>query len=335
MLSSIQDRRAAGDLAEQIVDIRRATPLIVVTAPSGRTESFVPVDRLNLAIGSEADIAFVSSRATNWLSDRLTELGHSSLHVYGGATRLYPAGSTDDASAPVFTARTNTDGERVLTRLRERVAPPRAERSKREPKSWKQPAQLPQESNPGPDADAAAGLLQENRDLRVEVQAGRMQIEQLTRQLSEVRQRSSKARKRDRDAGATAVVDRPSRFFLDAGEDIRYRIQTSWAEQVPAEQKDKLPLAMFTLGDDFSASVEAVAGADATLRDKIARACVRVLTRQDRDTHKLGEERDDGATAWRSYVEQKSPSARRLHYWAVPGGAIELARVVLHDDYRI
>ena len=75
--------------------------------------------------------------------------------------------------------------------------------------------------------------------------------------------------------------------------------------------------------------------ADPALRDKIARACVRVLTRQDRDAHRLGPEREDGASAWRSYVEQKAASARRLHYWTLPGGAIELARVVLHDDYRI
>lgn len=130
-------------------------------------------------------------------------------------------------------------------------------------------------------------------------------------------------------------MDRPSRFFLDTSDDIQYRIRTTWAEQVPAEQKPDLPLPELTLGEEFAASVEEVAGADATLRDKIARACVRVLTRQDRDAHKLGEERDVGAVAWRSYVEQKSPSARRVHYWTVPGGTIVLARIVRHDDYRI
>lgn len=337
MLRSVHSRRTAGDLAELIVDTERATPLIVVTVPSGREASFVPLDDLERAVGSEADIAAVSRQASNWLSDRLTELGHPHLHVYGGATRLYPAASAEDDASPLFTARTRSDGVHVVRRLQEHLCPEphqtlgRSDRraARRAAKSWKPPA-----AAPGAEATVASAedLLSENLTLRTDLKAARNQIEVLTRQLSEARQESSKLRKRDRDA---AAVDRPSRFFLDAGNDISYRIRTTWAEQVPAEQKPDLPLTEFTLGEEFAASVVEIAGADATLRDKIARACVRVLTRQDRDAHKLGEERDDGAVAWRSYVEQKSPSARRLHYWAVPGGTIVLARVVLHDDHRI
>ncbi|GAB6858086.1 hypothetical protein [Microbacterium xylanilyticum] len=338
MLRSVDSRRTAGDLAELIVDTERAIPLIVVTTPSGRDASFVPLDDLDRAVGSEADIAAVSRQASNWLSDRLTELGHPDLHVYGGATRLYPAGSIEDDASPLFTARTRSDGDQVVRRLqahlcseqdRTTVRPDRRA-ARRAAKSWK-PRAVPSDAEAA--TDSADDLLSENRTLRTDLQASRKQLEVLTRQLSEARQESSKLRKRDRDTAPS--LDRPARFFLDAGDDISYRIHTTWAAQVPAEQKPDLALAMFTLGEEFSASVDEIAGADATLRDKIARACVRVLTRQDRDAHKLGEERDDGAVAWRSYVEQKSPSARRLHYWAVPGGTFVLARIVVHDDYRI
>jgi hypothetical protein len=40
----------------------------------------------------------------------------------------------------------------------------------------------------------------------------------------------------------------------------------------------------------------------------------------------------DGARCQRAYIEQKTPQARRLHYWALRGGGIELSRVVTHDD---
>ena len=39
----------------------------------------------------------------------------------------------------------------------------------------------------------------------------------------------------------------------------------------------------------------------------------------------------DGARCMRVALQLKTPSARRLHYWKV-GEAIELSRVVKHDD---
>lgn len=62
-----------------------------------------------------------------------------------------------------------------------------------------------------------------------------------------------------------------------------------------------------------------------------------------RDLHRLrsGEGGDDayvvradGSRCWRSAIEQSTPGARRLRYWELPGGAVELSRVVHHDDTR-
>jgi hypothetical protein len=44
--------------------------------------------------------------------------------------------------------------------------------------------------------------------------------------------------------------------------------------------------------------------------------------------------RADGARCLRAYVEQNTPQARRLHYWALRGGGVELSRVVMHDDVQ-
>jgi hypothetical protein len=30
-----------------------------------------------------------------------------------------------------------------------------------------------------------------------------------------------------------------------------------------------------------------------------------------------------------------TPSARRLHFWELPGGGVELAKIVIHDDFSI
>ena len=43
--------------------------------------------------------------------------------------------------------------------------------------------------------------------------------------------------------------------------------------------------------------------------------------------------RDDGAMAWRASLQVKSPSARRIHYWVLANGQIELAQVATHDDF--
>ena len=42
--------------------------------------------------------------------------------------------------------------------------------------------------------------------------------------------------------------------------------------------------------------------------------------------------RADGAVCMRAYVEEGVPQSRRLHYWKVKDGLVELSRVVLHDD---
>lgn len=43
----------------------------------------------------------------------------------------------------------------------------------------------------------------------------------------------------------------------------------------------------------------------------------------------------DGAQARRAYLEQRTPAARRLHYWVLPDGSVEFASVNLHDDMSI
>ena len=74
-------------------------------------------------------------------------------------------------------------------------------------------------------------------------------------------------------------------------------------------------------------------------------ACGRAKEIEGRQLHKLRtgasgnapeRKRDsDGAVAWRCNVQTNAASARRLHYWASPGGRLEFSCVVVHDDFSI
>ncbi len=45
--------------------------------------------------------------------------------------------------------------------------------------------------------------------------------------------------------------------------------------------------------------------------------------------------RSDDAVARRASLQQKTPQARRLLWWALPGDIVELSRVAAHDDYTM
>lgn len=124
---------------------------------------------------------------------------------------------------------------------------------------------------------------------------------------------------------------------------LRHEILLAWVERVDASEKARYPLGRYLVGSDFAASIDAL---DEAQFAKAMRAVVDVATGRApgivaRDVHRLrsgwgGDDppivRDDGAKAWRVAIELNTASARRLHYWELPGGSIELSRVVLHDD---
>jgi hypothetical protein len=86
--------------------------------------------------------------------------------------------------------------------------------------------------------------------------------------------------------------------------------------------------------------------------DKVVEVCTQVACGMAsaipaREVHQLregprgagGRTREaDNAKAWRCSLQDNTASARRLHWWSVPGedgGVVELASVGLHDEYGI
>ena len=102
----------------------------------------------------------------------------------------------------------------------------------------------------------------------------------------------------------------------------------------------------FTLGPLFVTSLEELGG---RYRGVAIRACAEVvsgipklLTKRADHPMRTGNKatkgpriREDGAEARRCYLEKRKSAARRLHYWKLPDGSIELASVTVHDDMGI
>ncbi|TFD39315.1 hypothetical protein E3T40_01380 [Cryobacterium sp. TMT1-19] len=125
---------------------------------------------------------------------------------------------------------------------------------------------------------------------------------------------------------------------------VRHEILLAWVDRVPESDREewKLPHS-YVLGERFT---ESLAGLDDGQLAKAFKASVdvltgRVKTLKGRHLHALRQGagpadphllRWDGARCMRVSIEQNTPAARRMHFWQLPDGGIELGRIVTHDD---
>jgi hypothetical protein len=187
-----------------------------------------------------------------------------------------------------------------------------------------------------------AALRNERQLLHNELERSKTQLRALNAQLSQSRTELRKARQQARraDQGGTR-----ERLFLDPEKQFRHDVYLAWAHRLPAAEKAERPLPEYLVGPDFLDTVEKVDGID---RSKVADVVVEVVTgladqMAGRGMHQLrqsdyggasGFVREDGARAWRVALQVNAPQARRLHFWRLPNGQVELSRVVVHDDFR-
>lgn len=132
--------------------------------------------------------------------------------------------------------------------------------------------------------------------------------------------------------------------WASAEEWVRHEVYLAWVERVSATERADWPLGEYVVGPRFS---ESLADLDDGQFDKSMRAVVDAVTGRigevaGREQHPLrtGDgaaapqyvRASDGARCWRAYIEHRTAAARRLHYWTLPGGVVELSRIVVHDD---
>ncbi|WP_156761060.1 hypothetical protein [Microbacterium karelineae] len=196
-------------------------------------------------------------------------------------------------------------------------------------------------ATPAPAAPRAGA---DSSDLKRRLGEAQADNRRLLDQLSEANGARRKAEKQTAN-GSGRPPSRSTRRAHWASDDewLRHEILLAWVDRVDASDKARFPLADHRIGSAFASSL---APLDEAQFAKAMRAVVDVLTGRaaeiaGRDVHRLrsgwgGDDppvvRDDGARCWRAAIELNTASARRLHYWELPGGSIELSRVVLHDD---
>jgi hypothetical protein len=132
--------------------------------------------------------------------------------------------------------------------------------------------------------------------------------------------------------------------FADPEQGFRYLVLTCWATRtLPSEQAQR-PLPEYRIGARFLDSLHRLEGIK---MEKVADVVFEILTglapqNPSREVHRLraglgGDDpiqvRDDGAVCWRASLQVSTPAARRIHYWVLPAGLVELSRVATHDEF--
>lgn len=197
--------------------------------------------------------------------------------------------------------------------------------------------------------DGALGAFHELLSLRALTRRQEEELAETEAKLARVRTRYRQAedtrralqKKLKATATSPGTTDH-SGAFSDPEEQFRFEVMLAWAHRIPADQKAERPLAPYLVGPKFLASLTTTEGVS---RAKVVDVVVEVLTglaktSATRAPHMLringtggspARLREDGAVCWRVALQQGTPSARRLHYWAL-GETVELSRVVTHDD---
>ncbi|UYO96912.1 hypothetical protein OED01_15115 [Microbacterium sp. M28] len=191
------------------------------------------------------------------------------------------------------------------------------------------------------DAGELDRLRAENERLRAQLADERAERASTEAKLAGAEQDRRETGRALRDARRAA-----ERSHVDATADgIRFEIERTWGNRTAPGERGRWPLRDYTLGPDF---IDSLSPLDEGQLSKAIRTCVDAITGRDREIparelHRLrtGEGggdsyvvRQDGARCMRSSVEQNVAGARRLHYWELPGGGVELGRIVLHDDTK-
>lgn len=208
-----------------------------------------------------------------------------------------------------------------------------------------------------PEGKPAAGRVDARRaeQLAAELDSALTDREELMRQLRASKEQIVELRRENRSiedrlaaftARAVGQIDPTSSetAFLAA-------VRVEYARRFDEGDRERYPLARMRVGRAF---LESLRDLDGISVEKVVEVCAQVAARRahevpGREVHQLrsGEagapsrvRKRDGAKAWRCSLQDNTASARRLHWWDVPGGdgrgrTIEFARVGVHDDMDI
>lgn len=191
-------------------------------------------------------------------------------------------------------------------------------------------------------------------DLRQQLAAAMERCEALDRRADkeEVKQRRLRAEltaahdKARTEQRAARRLARELDTLASAAARARAAIRQCWLDRTTPADRERFPWREPLLGPEFLDSVELLEGISAS---RVFEVCAEVASGRARvggglQVHALragtgngsGQVvRADGARAFRASLQIRTAAARRLHFWELPDGRIELAKVGYHDDFTI
>jgi hypothetical protein len=177
------------------------------------------------------------------------------------------------------------------------------------------------------ETDEVAALREENVRLEAELARARSENRQLRGELRSRR----------------ALVLPP--VFSEGVSQLRFELWISYLTHTEEGQRERFPWPeRYRVGPDFLESVEALVRSGGIKRQRIIDVCAEVLCGRAQviaaravkpwtvTEHGKQASRPDGAVAMRVRLQTESAAARRLRYWKLPSGEIELDRVGVHDE---
>jgi hypothetical protein len=182
--------------------------------------------------------------------------------------------------------------------------------------------------------------------VHAELEALERRKDQLERELKKERQASAALRRAARSQRtADGILAEAMPLFHDREQGFRAEVLLAWARRFPTAEQVERPMQEYRVGAGFLDSLRLIEGISVA---KVVDVVVELLTgvaeesdsrelrpyRVDEKTTSPQRVREDGATAWRVSLQRYTPAARRLHFWRLPGGTIELWDVKDHDDHR-
>ena len=331
-------------LVDEIFNTSRYRPILVVSQPADSDKPRVNIDDLLHVVTDHVYIAVLRSVE---VGQELSNQVPGAFRVYGGAARiLWPAASTSDESGrhPLFVTMHPEDSSQTIRYIRAQLIA-KGYLDETAPKVPRHIVPVEQEPDSPWNRQPVPSLKEQER-----LEAAERELSALQVRYANVSTEAADLRKQVR--GLQDTINELERklhqrdVYADPAQQLEHEIGYAYLLTYNETDRATHPLAPYVFGSEFVNSVDTIEGVE---RDKIVSACLDVLTRRaweinGRNARQLRESevgnsgyvrRQDGAAGWRCNIQTGTASARRLMWWELTNGTIELALVALHDDVRI
>ena len=337
VLQRVTTEKAVHQLVAHLLSATRRRPVAVVSTRNHEREPLIDAEYIQTEAGHLADVVVIPTGPLTYEMESLMVVG---THVFGGAGRVYPPGTgweRDNRQSPLRFAHDPDAAVRSAEKLVDDVLA-----------AAHRPMIAADQGNPGSTATGNSPPEVPETDAG-ELQAALVTIATLKQQMVDLRGKHTEqltaARKKtskNRPADTLTPTIYDTGLFLNTDDAVRYAVHLTWVQRIPATDKAVLSVQDYDISAAFAGSLEKL---DEAQLSKALKCVVDVLTDLSRQmptrrVHPLrtavGPDapvtRSDGATCYRASIEAQTASARRLHYWKLPSGRIELSRIVNHDD---